>query len=147
MAHAAKLDTTIQLDTPDRLDGYLDNLAAAATNNCTTLLQLIDSNAALVASVATLTSSLATLSATYTILALGTHAPAAATSTARATNRPPWNHNLAPNGYCWTHGYRVGTGHNSLSCSNKALGHRDTATRAKTMGGSSANKGWECSNT
>ena len=69
MAHAATFDTTIQPDTLDLLNGYLDNLAAAATNHCTMLLQLIDSNAALVASVATLTSSLASLSATYTILA------------------------------------------------------------------------------
>ena len=141
------LDTTIQPDTLDQLDGYLDNLKAAATNDCTTLSQLIDSNAALVASVATLTSSLAALSATYTILASGTHAPATAAPTALATNCPPWNRNLAPNGYCWTHGYQVGTGHNSLSCSNKAPGHKDTATRANTMGGSSANKGWEHNNT
>ncbi len=145
MAHAVTYDATIQPDTLDRLDGYLDNLAAAATNDRTTLSQLVDSNAALVASVAILTSSLAALSATYTILASGTHAPAAATPTVPATNRPP--RNLAPNGYCWTHGYWVSTGHNSLSCSNKAPSHKDTATRANTMGGSSANKGWERNNT
>jgi hypothetical protein len=48
------------------------------------LLQVIDSNAALVASVATLTSSLAILSVTYTILASGINAPTASNAPAAA---------------------------------------------------------------
>ena len=129
----------------DHLNGYLDNLATDATNDRTTLSQLIDSNASLVTSVAMLTSSLAALSAMCTILAAGNHAPApAATPTAA---RPPRNCNLAPNGYFWTHGFRVGTDHNSLSCSYKAAGHKDTGARADTIGGSSANKGWDRNNT
>ena len=138
-------DTIIQLDTLHHLDGYFNNLVAAATNDCTVLSQLINSNASLVARGAMLTSSLAALSAAYTILASGNHAPASATTPAMA--RPPQNHNLAPNGYCWMHGYRVGTGHNSLSCSNKATSHKDTTTHADMMEGSNANKGWECNNT
>ena len=124
---------------------YLYNLAAAATNDHTTLLQLVDSNTTLTANVATLTSSLAALAAAYTILASGTPAPVPAAAPPAA--RPNRNRNLAPNGYCWTHGYRVGIGHNSLSCSNKAAGHKDTATRANIMGGCTANKNWEHSST
>ena len=147
VAHAVTYDTTIQPETLDRLDGYLDNLAAAATNDRTTLSQLIDSNANLTANVATLTSSLAALAAAYTILAAGSPAPANAAPPAARPSAPNRNRNLAPNGYCWTHGYRVGIGHNSLSCSNKAAGHKDTATRADIMGGSTANKNWERNNT
>jgi hypothetical protein len=39
-AHAVTYDATLQPDTLNRLDGYLDNLAAAATNDRTTLSQL-----------------------------------------------------------------------------------------------------------
>ena len=42
--------------------------------------------------------------------------------------------------YCWTHGYRVGSKHNSETCQNKAPGHQDRATRNNTMGGNQAHK-------
>ncbi len=45
-------------------------------------------------------------------------------------------------GYCWSHGYKVATMHNSLTCNYKNDGHQDGATRTNTMNGSSANKGW-----
>jgi len=60
-------DDHIPLDTFARLDGYLDNLAAA---------QLIENNATLTANVASLTASSATLTAAYTLLA-GKAAPTA----------------------------------------------------------------------
>ena len=119
-----------------RLDGYLDNLAAAATNERTTLQQLIDANA-------TLTASVASLTAAYTLLAAAvgkqptTTGPAATSAAGRKKKqRTP----LDPNGYCWTHGYRVGVGHNSATCTNKKDGHKDLATRANTMGGSTMHK-------
>ena len=43
---------------------------------------------------------------------------------------------LDPNGYCWTHGYKVSKGHNSHTCSSRAKGHHVEATRSNTMGGS-----------
>jgi hypothetical protein len=61
--------------------------------------------------------------------------------------RPPfdkaaWEANLDPKGNCWTHGYRVGLGHNtSLNCEGKLGGHKDAATRANNMGGSERGKG------
>ena len=60
---------TISQDTFARLDGYLDNLAAATTNQRTTLTQLVENNATLTANIATLTASVASLTAAYTILA------------------------------------------------------------------------------
>ena len=34
-------------------------------------------------------------------------------------------------------------GHTSLTCTNKAEGHKDAATWTNTMGGSMVNKGWD----
>jgi ABC-type transporter Mla subunit MlaD len=63
-------------------------------------------------------------------------------SGARDTQNPPSNSNSnGDNGnYCWTHGYKVNRSHTSATCSNKAQGHKDTATRADTMGGSTRGK-------
>ena len=126
----------ITADTFARLDGYLDNLAAAATTERTTLTQLIENNATLTASVASLTASVAALTTAFTLLGNGAPPPQAATP---ATRRPP-HASLDPTGYCWTHGYRVKRGHSSATCTNKKEGHKDNATRANIMGGSTTNK-------
>ena len=47
-----------------------------------------------------------------------------------------------PNGYCWSHGYRVHFDHNSPNCKYKRDGHIVCATRANNMGGSQRNKEW-----
>jgi hypothetical protein len=47
----------------------------------------------------------------------------------------PYNKN-----YCWTHGYFVGQKHTSATCNTKADGHKDEATRAQPMGGSTRSK-------
>ena len=144
-AHAAMAvepaEESITPETFARLDGYLDNLAAAATTERTTLTQLIENNATLTASVTSLTASVASLTAAYALLAAGkTSNPTAATPTtgaARTRAKP------AVNGYCWTHGFRVKVGHDSATCKHKGEGHKDAATRANTMNGSNANKGWD----
>jgi hypothetical protein len=48
--------------------------------------------------------------------------------------------NPSPNNYCWTHGYKVGNTHTSLSCNLPKQGHKREATRANNMGGSQANR-------
>jgi hypothetical protein len=132
------MDDSISPEALSKLDGYLDNLAAAATMEKTTLTQLIENNATLTVTVTLLTASVAALSSAYTLLANGQLAPVPAKPT---SNRKPSY--LAVGGYCWTHGYRVRKGHNSTTCKEKAEGHKDAATRANIMGGSVANKGWE----
>ena len=54
-----------------------------------------------------------------------TMAPLAATSGRRPWDKAAWIAILNPNGYCWTHGYRVTTGHDSNICKGKLLGHVD----------------------
>lgn len=68
-------DTTISPDTFTWLNGYLDNLAAAVTTECTTLAQLIENNATLTANVTLLMASVASLTAAYTILTAGSNVP------------------------------------------------------------------------
>jgi hypothetical protein len=48
--------------------------------------------------------------------------------------------NPSPSNYCWTHGYKVGITHTSLTCKLPKPGHKKEATRADNMGGSQANK-------
>ena len=146
-AHAVTADD-FPANTYDKLDSYLlDNLANAAAHEKLTLAQLVESNAMLTANNATLTTSLAALTAAYTLLAgnapnkPGLVPGAGACNTKRRANNG--NQKFAPNGNCWMHGYKVGLRHTSASCSNKAAGHKDTATRTNTMSGSIANKGWD----
>jgi hypothetical protein len=48
--------------------------------------------------------------------------------------------NPSSRNYCWTHGYKVGSTHTSLTCKLPRPGHKKEATRADNMGGSQANK-------
>jgi hypothetical protein len=61
----------------------------------------------------------------------------------RRDRRGPRNVNANANNYCWTHGYKVGRTHTSLTCTTCTThnpGHKTEATRADNMGGSQANK-------
>ena len=72
--------------------------------------------------------------------------PTTTAAAASSTNRPAhwastpldWD----PNGYCWTHGYKIKTNHNSANCSHRIDGHISTATRSNTKVGSGRNQGW-----
>jgi phage shock protein A len=48
--------------------------------------------------------------------------------------------NPSASNYCWTHGYKVGSNHTSLTCKLPKPGHKTEATRADNMGGSQANR-------
>jgi hypothetical protein len=52
----------------------------------------------------------------------------------------PRNVNETANNYCWTHGYKVGKTHTSLTCNTRNPDHKAEATRTENMGGSQANK-------
>jgi len=136
-AFVTPTEDDITLETFAKLDGYLDNLAAAASTEKTTLNQLIENNATLTANVTSLTASIAALTAAYATLA------GKATPTAPGVRNKKAASFLAAGGYCWTHGYRVKQGHDSTTCRDKAPGHKDAATRANTMNGSTNNKGWD----
>jgi hypothetical protein len=58
----------------------------------------------------------------------------------RVEKRGQHSFNPSPNNYCWTHGYKVGNTHTSLSCKLPKPGHKRKATGADNMGGSQANR-------
>jgi hypothetical protein len=58
----------------------------------------------------------------------------------RREKRVQCRFNPSLNNYCWTHGYKVGSTHTSLTCKLPKPGHKTEATRADNMGGSQANR-------
>jgi hypothetical protein len=58
----------------------------------------------------------------------------------RTEKRGQRSFNPSPRNYCWTHGYKVGSTHTSLTCKLLKQGHKKEATRADNMGGSQTNK-------
>jgi hypothetical protein len=52
----------------------------------------------------------------------------------------PRSFNPSSSNYCWTHGYKVGKTHTSLTCNTPTPSHKAEATRAENMGGSQDNK-------
>jgi hypothetical protein len=58
----------------------------------------------------------------------------------RSKKRGQRSVNPSPRNYCWTHGYKVGSTHTSLTCKLLKPGHKTEATRADNMGGSQVNR-------
>jgi hypothetical protein len=58
----------------------------------------------------------------------------------RSEKRDQRSFNPSPRNYCWTHGYKVGSNHTSLTCKLPKPGHNTEATQADNMGGSQANR-------
>jgi hypothetical protein len=54
----------------------------------------------------------------------------------RSEKRGQRSFNPSPSNYCWTHGYKVGSTHTSLTCKLPKPSHKKEATRADNMGGS-----------
>jgi hypothetical protein len=58
----------------------------------------------------------------------------------RCEKRGKGTFNPSQSNCCWTHGYKVGSTHTSLTCKLPRPGHKSEATRADNMGGSQANR-------
>jgi hypothetical protein len=58
----------------------------------------------------------------------------------RSEKRGQRSFNPSPNNYYWTHGYKVGSTHTSLTCKLPRPEHKTEATRADNMGGSQASR-------
>jgi hypothetical protein len=60
----------------------------------------------------------------------------------RSAKRGQRSFNPSTNIYCWTHGFKLGSTHTSLTCKKQKSGHKKEATRENNMGRSQANKEW-----
>ena len=140
----------------------LANLATATVADRATVHELSSSNTALTSELRAATQTIATLQnrlASCICPGSGrTRAPPAGPPRYQrpGAGAPRWKHGvgnrrqqgdtnrdmtpLNPEGYCWSHGYRVSMTHNGYSCTNRLPGHQCAATRADPMGGSTKNK-------
>jgi hypothetical protein len=118
----------------DRLELALDNLALAATNDKAVVEQLTAANLALTSTITMLTA---------TNKKLVDKVGAATLRGNSASAGPQITRNPVPGNYCWTHGHRCSKDHMSVTCGNKAPGHKEEATSLNTMGGSEKDKGWD----
>ena len=124
-----------QENTQTTITDALDHLAMATSNDRGIIECLTSTNATLTATNAKLT---ADLDQAFTLLK-----QLVVNEEKREQVVNEYNLRFDPNGYCWSHGYKVIPNHNSKNCTDKKKGHNDNATRFNPMGGSQANKGWK----
>ena len=125
----------------DDLSSAIDNLAMATTADKTTITELVEANKKLTETNAELVAQLK-LALGNKCIEVPTPEPAQTKAKTLHDRWLAYEAKMDPNGYCWTHGYRVVRGHCSKTCTNKAAGHKDEATRQNPMGGSQRNKDW-----
>ena len=117
----------------------LDNLAMATVNDRTIISQLTHANAELTATNKKLVQQMEeAIKSIKTLMENDVKR-----EKERCDRVKAYNEKFDPNGYCWTHGYKVTYDHNSCTCTSKKPGHKDNATRANIMGGSQLNKNWK----
>jgi hypothetical protein len=125
--HSANATMTQTEDYMDEATiGALANLVTATTADRGVVVALTQANARLVKQLEETSSELRELRALH--------------HQERRDIRVPRNVNATANNYCWTHGYKVGRTHTSLTCTTRNPGHKTEATWADNMGGSQANK-------
>jgi hypothetical protein len=106
--------------------GALENLATATAADIGVVAELTQSNSCLVKQLEKTSSELRELKALL--------------HQERRDKRGPRHVNATTDNYYWTHGYKVGKTHTSLTCNTHNPGHKTEGTRAENMGGSQANK-------
>jgi hypothetical protein len=106
--------------------GALANLATATAAKRGVVAALTQDNSCLVEQLQEATSELRELKALF--------------HQERRDKRGPRSFNASASNYCWTHGYKVGKTHTSLTCNTGNLGQKSEATRTDSMGVSQGTK-------
>ena len=117
---------------------YLDNLAAAATQEKDVLDRLVSNNEKLVEQLERLTTKFDQLSSNNNGNTNNSTTP---TLNGKSLQFKKYD----PEGYCHTCGYKNLFGHNSKTCKSPRDGHKKEATRRDTKNGSTKQKNWKCS--
>jgi hypothetical protein len=125
--HSANATMTQNEDQMDEATiGALENLATATAADRGVVAALTQANSRLVKQLDKTASELRELKALF--------------HQVRREKRGPRSFNASASNYCWTHGYKIGKTHTSLTSNTHNPGHKAEATRADNMGGSQANK-------
>jgi hypothetical protein len=114
-------------------------LASASATDRTTLSHLVSSNAQLSTNLAEKTAALAAANEIIRNLQAGarTSGGSGTTTTTRSASsatpraRPETNYES----YCWSHGYQIHEDHTSLTCTRRAAGHQEAATKKNNSRG------------
>jgi hypothetical protein len=118
----------------DSIDNALDNLVSAATNNKGIITKLVATNSSLATSNTHLANQIKTLQIQFS--ARNGRGGGGGGGGGGSNDKKGPN----PAGYCRSHGWRVGYGHNSITCRHQKEDHQSNATCQNIKGGSSANK-------
>jgi hypothetical protein len=116
----------------DTADAFA-NLATATASDRKLMADLAASNQTLLAKLSSKDADISKLQAQ--LATCKTRTPSSRDGHSRP--RPRRYHNT---NYCWTHGWDVHENHTSSTCNRQADGHKTTATRSSTMGGTDSNK-------
>jgi hypothetical protein len=128
----------------------LANLATATESDRSAVSNLTGTNSALTTQLASTNAKLDTALADIAALRLELSASRNNNNRRNIHGDGNWSHNRNRNdnnrgptvrkyfneNYCWTHGYHIANDHTSQTCRAPKDGHRNCATRAKTMNGS-----------
>ena len=141
-ANAAERD-----DMQHQQEEALANLATATTADRQEVTALISRNVTLTHEQRTATATIATLKQCLESCSCATTPRTGERGYQRRQASQQHQHNpgrdttpLDPNGYCWSHGYRISMGQNGSSFYNTLPIHQRASTRANPMGGSTKNK-------
>ena len=122
-----------------KMDSYLDNLAAAATQEKDFIDRLVNNNEKLI-------TQLETLTAKFDQLSSNPNSISTSNSTIPMFNgKKPKFVQYEKDGCCHSHACKFIKGHNSKTCSNSSSKHQKEATQRDAKNGSSHNKNWTCS--
>ena len=137
--HSANAATSPTSPSLPQITDALDQLAMATVNDKTIIAQLTQANAELTATNKQLVQQMAEAVKSLKVLMEND----VKREQEKCERVKAYNERFDPNGYCWSHGYKVTFDHNSCTCTAKKPGHKDNATRANPMGGSQLNKNWK----
>ena len=137
MANNAQVD-----EIGDKMVSALDNLANAAVQKNDTFEHLVAANKTLTETNKRQQEDNRKLLAIISALSVKTTYK---TATGKDLSGGGADFNWDPNGYCWSHGYKVKAGHSSATCEKCRPGHQDhlDAKRGDTQGGCTWNQKWK----
>ena len=151
-------NSAMELETHEKkLDAAMENLVAIMSSDKSQVETLLATNALLAkqlteknVTITRLTKEMSNLVNIITKLSGNNHATnnnnkngnAGKVSFDRWKGKNPDDTLFDPNGYCWTHRYRVHFNHISANCKYKAEVQNTEATRANTIRGMRRNKDW-----